>query len=83
MAPEISAIDAIVSTVGEVCSPEAAGVAAMRIGAVDDEPPVSFIVWPNFSPGRTFLQGARQRLCFDSLKHCRNASSIREEEGVS
>jgi hypothetical protein len=57
MAPEISAIEALVSTVGEVCSIEAAGVAAMRIIAVDDKPPVSFIVWPNFSPGRAFLQG--------------------------
>jgi hypothetical protein len=39
-------------SIGEVCSIEAAGVAAAHMF-----PPVLFIVWSNLSPGQAFLQG--------------------------
>ena len=54
------ATEAIDSIVGEFCSIEAAGVAAMHILALDDEPPVLFIVRRILSPGRVFLQGPVQ-----------------------
>jgi hypothetical protein len=50
-------------------------VAAMHILALDDEPPVLFIHCTAYSFTQTSVFArTRQCLCFDSLKHSRNAS---------